>query len=167
MVVIHIKHKDESQFLFETTLNATVEDLVNSVTAIYNGRLKIDRICCEMEELAKHGTLYPPEVLGLTEEQVQELKLTDPWGEKCIPSGGFNFEKDPVGRRNGKRPRKEMQEVLQNAIGEAREMVSKKLVLRGTISHFSNNRYKFIDIEFRTPGGLKSIIFKICFTNFF
>ncbi|XP_018572102.1 UPF0769 protein CG18675 [Anoplophora glabripennis] len=131
MVVIHVKHKDESQFLFETALNVTVEELVNSVVAIYNGMLKIDRICCEMEELAKHGTLYPPEILGLTEEQVEEMKLSDPWGEKCIPSGGFSLEKDPIGRRNGKQPRKEMQEVLRNAVSEAKEMTSKKLVLQG------------------------------------
>lgn len=70
MVVVHVKHNDQSQFLFETTLATAVEDLAQEVTAIYNGRLKVDRICCEVEELAKYGTLYPPEILGLTEEQV-------------------------------------------------------------------------------------------------
>ncbi|KAJ8973739.1 hypothetical protein NQ317_014985 [Molorchus minor] len=130
MVIIHIKHKDESQFLIESTLGTPIENLVKSVVDMYNGRLKIGRICAEMEELAKHGTLYPPEILGLTEEQVEELKLTDPWGEKSIPSGGFTYWKDPVGRRNGKQPRKEMQDVLTNAVGDAKEMISKKLVLQ-------------------------------------
>ncbi|KAJ8919848.1 hypothetical protein NQ315_006377 [Exocentrus adspersus] len=60
MVIVHVKHKDESQFLVETTLAAPVQDLVTSAVAVYNGRLKIERICGEMGELAAHGTLYPP-----------------------------------------------------------------------------------------------------------
>lgn len=128
MVLIHIKRNDESQFLLETTLKTPIDELVNTVTAIYNGRLKVQRICSEMEELAKYGTLYPPEILGLTEEQVEELKLVDTWGDKCMPSGGYTQVKDPIGRRNGKQPRKEMQDVLNNTIKEAKEMVSKTLV---------------------------------------
>lgn len=128
MVIVHVKHKDESQFLFETNLNTPVDDLVKSIVVIYNGRLKIDRITSEMEELSKHGTLFPPEILGLTEEQVDEMKLTDSYGEKCIPSGGFTFNKDPIGRRNGKQPSNTMQQVLKNAIKEAKEMISKNLV---------------------------------------
>lgn len=131
MVIIHVKKGDQSLFLYETTLKTQVEDLVTSVTAIYNGQLKIDRICSEMEELAKHGTLYPPEILGLLEEQVEELKLEDTWGEKCVPSGGFVYNKDPIGRRNGKQPKKHMQEVLTKAVKDVKEMVSKKLVQEG------------------------------------
>ncbi|KAI4462684.1 protein c21orf59 [Holotrichia oblita] len=130
MVVIHVKNKDQSQFLYETSLNTTVEELAVNLAAIYNGRLKIDRICGEIEELAKHGTMYPPEILGLTEEQVEELKLVDHYGEKCIPSGGFTQVKDPVGRRNGKQPRKEMQDLLNKTVKEAKEKISKKLVLQ-------------------------------------
>ncbi|XP_023025450.1 cilia- and flagella-associated protein 298-A [Leptinotarsa decemlineata] len=130
MVIVHIKHKDVSQFLFETTLKTPVEDLVKTVVAIYNGRLKIDRICSEIDELANHGTLFPPEILGLTEEQVEEMNLTDPWGEKCLPSGGHTYEKDPVGRRNGKKPTKAMQDVLKKAVTDAKEMISKNLVLQ-------------------------------------
>lgn len=130
MVVIHIKHKDQSQFLYETKLDTSVEDLAINVTAIYNGRLKIDRMCGEIEELAKYGTLYPPEILGLTEEQVEELKLVDHLGDKSIPSGGFTQVKDPIGRRNGKQPRKEMQDLLNKTVKEAKEKVSKKLVLQ-------------------------------------
>ncbi|CAH1108193.1 unnamed protein product [Psylliodes chrysocephalus] len=130
MVVIHIKHRDESQFLFESTLKTPVDSLVSSVVAVYNGRLKIDRICCEIEELAKHGTLYPPEILGLTEDQVEEMNLEDTFGEKCIPMGGFTYNKDPIGRRNGKQPNKNMQDVLRNAVKDVKEMISKNLVLR-------------------------------------
>lgn len=44
----------------------------------------------------------PPNMQGLTDEQVEELKLRDEWGEKCVPSGGAVFKKDDVGRRNGR-----------------------------------------------------------------
>ena len=54
-----------------------------------------------MEELAEHGVFLPPNMQGLTEEQIQELKLKDEWGEKCVPSGGSVFKKDDIGRRNG------------------------------------------------------------------
>lgn len=131
MVIVHIKHKDESQFLYETPLATSVDDLVKNVTTIYNGRLKIHRVCMEIEELAKHGTLLPPEIMGLTEDQVEELKLKDEWGEKCIPSGGFSFNKDPVERRNGKQPTKQMQDVLSKANQEAKDMISKDLVNQG------------------------------------
>lgn len=42
-----------------------------------------------MEELAKHGVMFPPEILGLNEDQVREFNIKDPWADKCIPSGGY------------------------------------------------------------------------------
>lgn len=128
MVILQVKHNDENQFLFDTTLKTSVEEVVTKVAQIYNARLKVERICGEIEQLAKYGTLYSPEILGLTEEQVDELKLKDSWGEKCIPSGGYLVQKDPIGRRNGKQPKPEMQEVLKKAIKDAKEMISKNLV---------------------------------------
>nr|XP_022903028.1 UPF0769 protein C21orf59 homolog [Onthophagus taurus] len=133
MVIIHVKNKDQCQFLYETTLDTSIDDLVVEIVAIYNGRLKIQRICAEMEELAKYGTLYPPEILGLTPEQVEELKLVDHDGERCIPSGGFTLVKDPIGRRNGKQPKKDMQDLIKKSVNEAKEMISKKLVLQNVI----------------------------------
>lgn len=55
-----------------------------------------------MEELAKHGVTLPPNMQGLTEEQLVELKLKDEWGEKCIPSGGYVECKDTLTIRNGR-----------------------------------------------------------------
>ena len=54
-----------------------------------------------MEELAEHGVFLPPNMQGLTDDQIEELKLRDEWGEKCVPSGGAVFKKDDMGRRNG------------------------------------------------------------------
>ncbi|XP_043491679.1 cilia- and flagella-associated protein 298-like isoform X2 [Polistes fuscatus] len=128
MVKLHVKKGDESQFLYETNVNAPVDDVLYEITIIYNGRLKILRICYEIEDLAKHGTMLPPNIMGLTDEQVTELKLKDEWGEKCVPMGGWTFNKDPVGRRNGRQPNDRMQDVLKKTVEDARTMISKKLV---------------------------------------
>ncbi|XP_047352323.1 cilia- and flagella-associated protein 298 isoform X2 [Vespa velutina] len=72
--------------------------------------------------------MLPPNIMGLTEEQVEELKLKDEWGEKCVPMGGWTFNKDGVGRRNGRQPNEKMQQILKNTVEDARAMISKKLV---------------------------------------
>lgn len=128
MVRLHIKRGEKSQFLYDTQLTTPIAQLAQEIVIIYNGRLKIERICYEIEELIKHGPMYPPEILGLTEEQVEELKLVDIWEEKVIPSGGWDYNKDPCGRRNGRQPKPNMQEVLRKAIADARNMIDKKLI---------------------------------------
>jgi cilia- and flagella-associated protein 298 len=45
MVKLHIKRADESQFLFETTTSITINDLIQQISMIYNGRLKVHRLC--------------------------------------------------------------------------------------------------------------------------
>lgn len=52
-----------------------------------------------MEELAKHGTMLPSNMMGLTDEQVIELKLKDEWADKCSPMGGWTFNKDVMGKK--------------------------------------------------------------------
>ncbi|OCT93829.1 hypothetical protein XELAEV_18011500mg [Xenopus laevis] len=126
MVRLHVKKGDESQFLFDTSVTVPVEELVKQITAIYNGRLKIDRICSEMGELAEHGITMPPNMQGLADEQIEELKLKDEWEERCVPSGGSVFKKDEIGRRNGHAPSDSMKKVLQKTMEEAKALISKK-----------------------------------------
>lgn len=128
MVLLHIKRGNESQFLYETSVTTSITNLNKEIVSMYNGRLKIGRICSEIEELAKYGPMYPPEILGLADEQVNELKLVDKYAETIIPSGGWTYNRDPVGRRNGRQPQEKMQEVLLKAVNDAKEMVSKKIV---------------------------------------
>ncbi|XP_022089950.1 UPF0769 protein C21orf59 homolog isoform X2 [Acanthaster planci] len=128
MVKLHVKHRDESQFLYDTTVNTTVDDLIKELVIIYNGRLKIGRLCQEMKELSEHGISLPPNMQGLTEEQIEELKLKDEWEAKCVPSGGAIFSKDPIGRRNGYACNEKMKEVISKTISEATKAVSKDLV---------------------------------------
>lgn len=128
MVFLHIKRGEESQFLFETKLNNRVEKVQKEVLAIFNGRLKISRICSEIEQMADHGTALPVNMVGLTDDQIEELKLKDEWASICVPSGGYIFNKDGCGRRNGQQPNDKMQEVLRKTCTEAKALVSKKLV---------------------------------------
>lgn len=45
MVRLHVKKGDESQFLYDTLVEARIEDIIYDITIIYNGRLKVSRIC--------------------------------------------------------------------------------------------------------------------------
>ncbi|NXW05574.1 CF298 protein, partial [Fregetta grallaria] len=57
MVRLHVKRGDESQFLLEVTGSARLADLAPLVARIYNGRLKVQRLCS--------GTgLIPPAAAG-------------------------------------------------------------------------------------------------------
>lgn len=87
----------------------------------------------EMEELSNHGTMLPQDMIGLTEEQITELKLIDTWSERCPPSGGFIKNKDPIGRRNGMQPKPNMQSVIKNAIEEAKLIVGKQKVTMSVV----------------------------------
>uniref|UniRef100_A0A3Q3WLM1 Cilia and flagella associated protein 298 n=1 Tax=Mola mola TaxID=94237 RepID=A0A3Q3WLM1_MOLML len=126
MVLLHVKRGDESQFLFSTTVDAPLETLIQQITAIYNGRLKVDRLCSEIPELADHGITLPPNMQGLTEEQIVELNLKDEWEDKCMPSGGAVFKKDEIGGRNGHAPNDKMKEVLMKTVEAAKALISKK-----------------------------------------
>ncbi|XP_026479663.1 cilia- and flagella-associated protein 298 [Ctenocephalides felis] len=128
MVLLRVKRGDENQFLYETPINTPVDTALAEIVSIFNGRLKISRICAEMEELAKHGVMFPPEILGLNEDQVRDFKLVDPWADKCIPSGGYIENKDPMGRRNGRQPHKHLQDMISKTIEDVKAMTSRKLV---------------------------------------
>ena len=54
-----------------------------------------------MESLVEHGICLPPNMQGLTEEQIEELHLVDEWKSRCEPSGGAVTKKDSMQRRNG------------------------------------------------------------------
>ncbi|XP_023946810.2 cilia- and flagella-associated protein 298-A [Bicyclus anynana] len=127
MVILHVKRGDESQFLYESDINNPVDEVVKDIVAIFNGRLKVERMCYEIEELKNHGTFLPPEMQGLTEEQISELKLEDPWAKRCAPAN-YVVTKDDMGRRCGLAPPPNLQAVLTKAAETAKEYISKKHV---------------------------------------
>lgn len=128
MVRIVVKRGTQNQFIYTAPHTIDVHQLIVELTTIFNGRLKVARITGEMEELAKYGPMLPPDILGLTDEQVDELKLVDAWADKCTPMDGFELNKDPIGRRNGRAPKESMRRILTAAVEEAKQMVSVKLV---------------------------------------
>ena len=48
MVRLHIKKGDESLFLLDTNVDTVIDDLLKIIVPIYNGRLKVNRICAGM-----------------------------------------------------------------------------------------------------------------------
>ncbi|XP_062870104.1 cilia- and flagella-associated protein 298 [Trichomycterus rosablanca] len=128
MVQLHVKRGDESQFVFNSTVDVSIETLIQQVTQTYNGRLKVDRICSEIPELADHGVALPPNMQGLADDQITDLNLKDEWEDRCIPSGGAEFKKDELGRRNGHAPSEKMKTVLKKTVEEAKALISKKQV---------------------------------------
>ena len=129
MVVLHIK-KNDSLFLFQTNLEASIDETLQSILCIYNGCLKVERICSEMIDLACYGICLPLEMRGLLEEQIEELHLVDTQAEICAPSGGYDVNKDPCQRRNGRQPKQNMREVLEHTVHEAKTNISKENVKR-------------------------------------
>ncbi|GAB0094784.1 Cilia- and flagella-associated protein 298 [Sergentomyia squamirostris] len=136
MVRLQVKRGEENLFLFDTNTKVKIEDILKEILPIYNGRLKVNRICNEMEDLAKHGVMNCPEVRELTPDQVEELKIVDPYVDKCIPSGGYLPNPDPIGRRCGRQPTVDMQKVLEKAMADAKELITKKLVNSGKSLEF-------------------------------
>jgi len=45
MVKLHIKRGDESLFLFETSVQTQLQELVPQLVKLHNGILKVQRLC--------------------------------------------------------------------------------------------------------------------------
>jgi cilia- and flagella-associated protein 298 len=45
MVLLHIKRGETSQFLYETVTSVNIGKLAYEIVTIFNGRLKVQRIC--------------------------------------------------------------------------------------------------------------------------
>ena len=91
--------------------------------------------------MAKHGICLPPNMQGLTDEQIVDLKLNDEWQSKCVPSGGYRDCKDAVGRRSGKAPLENMAEILDRTRQEAKAQVSKVFGLFQLAVLFGTGRF--------------------------
>jgi hypothetical protein len=167
MVVLTIKHGTDLQFLYECSNKTPIRELKEDLRChtsvfsifilfrkIYNGRLKIERIATEMEQLADHGTILPENMQGLNESQVSDLKLVDPFTSKCIPSGGFEMKKDIYGRRNGQAPMENMAKVLKETAQKAKDLVSKKRV-----DEKFNMTYETVDEALQIMKGAVMIVY--------
>lgn len=87
MVILHVKRSDTNQYLYETHTGILFEDLIKELVAINNWRLKIDRACQSMEDLATKGPIKPEALRGLhdLEGYVRTEDLTVINGLKEMP----------------------------------------------------------------------------------
>lgn len=95
MYIIFIVHVHYSLYMYIFIVIAiiTVQSVIKDFLLI---------LTIEMELLSSHGILLPPNMHGLTDEQVTDLKLKDEYADTCVPCGGHVNNPDPVGRRNGR-----------------------------------------------------------------
>ncbi|XP_054718588.1 cilia- and flagella-associated protein 298-like [Uloborus diversus] len=128
MVKLHVKKGDESLFLFETVTSCNVKELLTDLVKIYNGRLKIERLCFEIDEMSKYGVSLPTDMQGLTSTQISDLKLNDLWAEKHLSPSDYILRLDPMGKRNGKAPLEKYADVLTKTTAECKARISKKLI---------------------------------------
>lgn len=128
MVVLSVKRNEEPLFLHTTTCGVSLANLLPELTQIHNMRLKLDRLCTAAEQLSEHGISLPPNMVGLTDDQVSELKLVDDWAAKCEPSGGGVSNPDPIGKRGGNAPNMAMRGVIMKTVGDAKALLSKSQI---------------------------------------
>lgn len=77
MVLIHYKKSEQNQFLYTTTLLTSIDQLIKEIVTsmlflhanslVNNMRIKLDRLCMAIEELALKGPLKPEELRGLSD----------------------------------------------------------------------------------------------------
>jgi hypothetical protein len=83
------QRSDMEQFLFDTTVEATVKDTVAALSRVNNLRQRLMRLKLEGEELSKYGAAKLPDKQGIDEYQ-----------EDTVDKGA-HYMQDPTGRRTG------------------------------------------------------------------
>lgn len=128
MVILHVKKGDESLFLYETNTKASVAELLKDLVTIFNGKLRIERLCYEIDQLSKHGVYLPPKMQGLSPEQIVDLKLKDDWSEQNLKSFEHVLNPDVMGNRTGLAPTQKFADILTKTTAEATARISKKMI---------------------------------------
>lgn len=84
-----MQRSEQQQFLFETTAQTVVKDVVASIVRIHNLRQAVTKLKLEGAELAKYGPAKQPDRQGI-----------DTYDENAPQKGEF-YTMDPTGRRTG------------------------------------------------------------------
>jgi hypothetical protein len=84
-----LQRSEQEQFLFETTVEASVKETVAALAEVHNLRAKIAVLKMEGEELAKYGPAKHPDKQGI-----------DEYAEAPVEKGP-HYTMDPTGRRTG------------------------------------------------------------------
>jgi len=140
MVVIHVKKTEQDQFLYQTTVTASVDTVIRELVCprglvllpvvfvrlpaikrclqcdIWNTRLRIGRIADACDDLAKHGPLKPADKRGIDEVMAQS---------GAVIEKGPRYNADPLGHRTGNPPDPSAAATLHKTAEEARQAVHK------------------------------------------
>jgi hypothetical protein len=122
MVLFHVKRTNEkNEFLFESTVQKSVKEVIEDALEVHNLRLKVQRLATTMVELSKHGPIRPEETRGISDEtgQVSELDI-NAYGTPTNP--------DPYGYRTGCPPPKATADIMQKTAEDALAAMSHTLV---------------------------------------
>jgi len=65
MVVLSVKYPDGDGFIFETTTTTKNDDLIDSLVAIHNGRLRARVVIDAVRSLALYGPMKKPDEVGI------------------------------------------------------------------------------------------------------
>jgi hypothetical protein len=87
--VFLFQRSDDQQFLYETTVEAKVNDVIKEMCEIHNLRLRVHRLFLEGGELAEFGPAREPSKVGIDDYKVKDSEKSA-W-----------FKEDPTGRRTG------------------------------------------------------------------
>lgn len=120
MVVISVKNADGDGFLYETTTGTKNDDLIASLVAIQNGRLRARVVVDAVRGLCQHGPMKKPADVG--SDEVKEKYL----GETV--EKGPTYTQDPTGQRNGIAPQSTSAETMMRAASDLEEYVDKAQV---------------------------------------
>ncbi|ORX44185.1 hypothetical protein BCR36DRAFT_360164 [Piromyces finnis] len=135
MVVIHVKRNEKSMFLYENLVSTPISELVPVLVNRYNLINRVKRLVQAGRDLVLYGPLKPYDQHGLTEEQINNLdkqkKSNEAEEVKIITnSRGFQvaYRPDPTGRRNGEAPIPETAKIIEKALDDAEQLISKDKV---------------------------------------
>lgn len=138
MVVIHVKRNEKSMFLYENLVSTPISELVPVLVNRYNLINRVNRLVQAGRDLVLYGPLKPYDQHGLTEEQLNNLDKKKNSNEveeaKIITNDkGLTvaYRPDPTGRRNGEAPIPETAKVIEKALDDAEQLISKDKVAQG------------------------------------
>jgi len=122
MVLLHVKQKDDRQFLYESSGKESVDAIVRELVVVNNLQVRILGLKEEGKQLALHGPLKAPR------ESDEEDSDDDEESANKKPRGPF-YCRDPSGHRTGEACDPQVSNVIIKAVDDAIAMVSKEQVI--------------------------------------
>nr|PNR63483.1 hypothetical protein PHYPA_001909 [Physcomitrium patens] len=118
MVLLHVKQKDDRQFLFEASAKASVDSVVRELVVVNNLQVRILGLQEEVKWLALYGPAKHPDDDEDSDDESQN-------GKKIR---GPHYSKDPHCRRTGEACDPEVSKQITNTMADAVALVSKIIV---------------------------------------